>query len=56
MQQKRLEIISTHHAADRKAAFDIGNSASKENQQTHGKYGNITHTWEEIGYFTDINR
>jgi hypothetical protein len=56
MQQKRLEIISSQAAADRKAAFDIGNSASKENQNTHGKYGNITRTWKQIGYFTDIDR
>ena len=54
MQQQRQKIISTQNAADRLVEFNVGNDLSKASQIVHGKYGDQSYTWKEIGFYSNV--
>jgi hypothetical protein len=51
---QRELLIATGDLIAKKAAYVTANTASKDNQTIHGKYGNRYRTWEEVGYFQNL--
>ena len=51
---QRELLIATGDLTAKKAAYVTANTASKNNQIIHGKYGNRYRTWEEVGYFQNL--
>ena len=51
---QREILITSGDLAIKKAAYTIASDISKNIQETHGKYGNVYRTWEEVGYFQNL--